>query len=139
MCVCVCVCCVCVFYNYIRGALCTVLAVVVYCAINQFYCTIHAPDLICALCLFSQASDPMVADRTPSQLSYSIVSGGGRRWTGPQSSLHQRRAHSADPDLVLGGERSTPTQDEVGSYLQALEEQLGELKELTGMEDEAAM
>ena len=80
-----------------------------------------------------------MADGAAEQLYHSVVSGGGRKWSSPQSSLYRHRARSADPDVVLSREGRTPTQDDVGTYLQALEEQLVELKELTGLEDEAAV
>ena len=86
----------------------------------------------------SQSNDSLVAEGAAGQLYHSVVSGGGRKWSSPQSSLIRYRSRSADPDVVLGGQGRTPSQDEVGTYLQALEEQLVELKELTGMEEEAA-
>ena len=110
------------------------------CNTSSWLCNTYLllPINIHIVCLFSQSSQPLT-DGTASQLPYPTLSSGGRRWASPQSSLLHCRAHSADPDIVLEGERRAPSQDEVGSYLQALEEQLVELKELTGMEDEAAM
>ena len=88
----------------------------------------------------TQSSGTLLANDASSHPHLSITPSGGRSWANSQSSLHHRRAHSADPDVLLGGgEGQGPTQDEVGSYLQTLEEQLVELKEQTGMEDEAVM